>query len=173
MIATAALWQILEDLICGGLSNQDLNCDGSKPTEIPCNHHIIMTQLVQTTTRSPRRHKAILLATAFGLILWHQPTQAQINKVPSTLGARHDTPGRYIRNVTQINSAKRYSKTRINKNIYQVKIVVPYEPGYDMDFDLLVDCSNGRMARTQGIEVADSRLETAYYTYIIRRTCGR
>ncbi|WP_156818347.1 hypothetical protein [Cyanobium gracile] len=126
-----------------------------------------MPQLDQPTTRSSliRQATLLMLTTALGLILWPQLTLAQANKVPNTLGAKYDIPGRYIRNVTQINSVKRYSKIRVNENIYQVKVVVPYEPGCDMDFDFLVDCSNGRMARAQGIEVAESRLEAAYYTY--------
>lgn len=48
---------------------------------------------------------------------------------------------------------------------------VPYEFDQIIDLDLLVDCSNGRIARTQGLLVADSRFEVAYSSSIISRTC--
>lgn len=50
-------------------------------------------------------------------------------------------------------------------------MTVPYELDEHIELDLLVDCSNGRIARTKGLKVADSRIEVGYYSSIIRRTC--
>lgn len=129
-------------------------------------------QLVQLNTRSPRRFKAIMLAAALGLILWPRLTMAQTSKGLKTLGPNYIIPVEAQKGIKQYSSAKSYSKEQINADNFRVQMIVPYEPDYDMDLDLIVDCSNGRMARTQGLEKV-GRLEVGHYAYIIRRTCSR
>lgn len=112
-------------------------------------------------------------ATAMSFWLWPVASQAQRNRVPANLGPQYAESAKYIQNVRQLQSPKSYSAQRMNSAIYRVKMIVSYEPGYDMDLDLLVDCTNGGIARAEGLEVANSRLEATYYTYIINRTCSQ
>lgn len=70
-----------------------------------------------------------------------------------------------------MDNIKSFSAQKMNPSIFRVKMTVPYEFDKYIDLDLLVDCSNGRIARTRDLLMADSRFEVAYYFSIIARTC--
>jgi len=112
-----------------------------------------------------------MCASALTAWLWADSSQAQGIKAPTNLGPQYGRIAQYASRVRQTNDVKSFSAKKMNPSIFRVKMTVPYEFDDHIDLDLLVDCSNGRIARTQGLLVADSRFEAAYYSSIIRRTC--
>ena len=122
---------------------------------------------------NPRSFRLVFtLATAMSF--WPSPSasQAQRIQVPTSLGPQYAESAKYTKGIQQYWNPRSFSAQRMNSAIYRVKMTVPYEPGYDMDLDLLVDCTNGGIARTEGLEVIN-RLEVSYRTYIIKRTCSQ
>lgn len=114
----------------------------------------------------------VALCSAFlNSLLLHEPSLAQTITVPSTLGPQYGRIIQYSKNVTQTDEIKSFNAQKMSAHMYRVKIWVPYEFDEYIELDLLADCSNGRIAGTQGLEVADNRFIAAYYTAIIRRTC--
>jgi hypothetical protein len=114
---------------------------------------------------------AIHYTTALGCFLWPETAEAQIGRIPANLGPQYGKIAQYAANIKQNNNIKSFSTQKINPSIFRVKMTVPYEFDEHIELDLLVDCSNDRIARTQGLQVAESRFEAAYYSSIIRRTC--
>jgi hypothetical protein len=95
------------------------------------------------------------------------------NDQPTSLGPDFAMPAAFIANVGQADKVINYTSSQISEHMFKVNVLVPYEPGYDMDLGFYVDCSNGRIARIEGLQVATSRVEVMYYNYVMRRTCNR
>lgn len=110
-------------------------------------------------------------ATGLSAWLWADSSQAQEIKVPTNLGPQYGRIAQYASRVKQMDNIKSFSAQKMNPSIFRVKMTVPYEFDKYIDLDLLVDCSNGRIARTRDLLMADSRFEVAYYFSIIARTC--
>ena len=130
-----------------------------------------MNQANEHCNQGPGR-LTFFCATALSAWLWADSSQAQGIKVPTNLGPQYGRIAQYASRVRQTDNVKSFSAQIMNPAIFRVKMSVPYEFDQTIDLDLLVDCSNGRIARTQGLLVADSRFEAAYYSFIIRRTCN-
>lgn len=114
----------------------------------------------------------VVFCSAFlNSFLLHEPSLAQTITVPSTLGPQYGRIIQYSKNANQTDKIKSFNAQKMSTHMYRVKMWAPYEFDGSIELDLLVDCSNGRVARTQGLEVADSRFEATLYTTIIRRTC--